>query len=167
MKSLNTSHAKGFTQHHFSLKSGAGFTLIEILILLGLFAILVTIGLIMGMDSIVRSTVHNERDTIVIMLSGTRARALANVNEEAQGIHITDDKIILFEGTSFPGTNQRSTDRNDSIVINPEPATIVFSQLQSFATDGSDDCDPSCTITLSGSAQTAIIEINSEGRIEW
>ena len=177
MKLPSTSHANhvksaqaGFTptpkNFGVSLQSKRGFTLIEILIVLGLVAVLASMGVIMGFDSILRSTVHSERDIVVLMLTGARARALANINESAQGVHITDSTIHLFEGASYPGTNDRSTNRNSNTTVDPEPATIVFSQLRGNATDGSNPCNP-CTITLTDGSQTAIIEINSEGRIEW
>src|SRR3989338_5692599 len=45
---MNTSYQKGFTQHHFrhTMKGGAGFTLLETLIYLFLFAIVIGGGMI-------------------------------------------------------------------------------------------------------------------------
>ncbi len=152
MKSRNTSLANGFT-------------LIEILILLGLFAILASIGLIMGVDSIGRSTVHNERDTVVLLLQGARARALANVHESAQGVRLTPSSIILYEGASYPGANARTVERNNGIVITDSGSNttfdIIFAQLSGSVGVGAG------TVTFSDGAKTSTLDINGEGRLEW
>ena len=144
-----------------------GFTLIEILVIVGLFGLLAAMGAFIGFDSIGRSSVHSERDLVVLMLTGARTRALANVNQVAHGVHITADKIIIFEGLSYSGTTEPATDRNDAIDMTPEPATIVFKQLSAEATDGNNICNPLCTITFKQGPQVDTIEINGQGRIDW
>ncbi|OHA27352.1 MAG: hypothetical protein A3C06_04175 [Candidatus Taylorbacteria bacterium RIFCSPHIGHO2_02_FULL_46_13] len=150
-------------------KSAGGFTLIEILVVTGLFAILVSVGAIMGFDSISRSTVQSERDLVVLMLTGARTRALANVNQLAQGMHVTPSEIILFEGSAYDSTdpNNRSTPRNSGIEVKngatPPVDTfdVVFDQLSASVTMGVG------IVTLSQGAQTDTIDINGQGRIEW
>lgn len=141
-----------------------GFTLIEILVIVALFAFLMSIGALMGFDSITRSTVHNERDLVVLMLTGARTRALANINENAQGVRITASEIILFEGDAFddfPNTH-RSTARNSAITATLTPnVDIVFDQLSAAVAN---DINIELEDT---SGKTADIDINGQGRIEW
>ena len=139
-----------------------GFTLIEILVIVGLFGLLAAMGAFIGFDSIGRSSVHSERDLVVLMLTGARTRTLANVNEKAQGVRITNNEIILFEGTLYPGINPRSTPRNSAITVSPAlPVDIIFDQLSANVTTGA------CTITLTQDTKNATIEINGQGRIDW
>ena len=149
--------------------------MIEILVVVALFAALTSLGVIIAFDSIVRSTVHNERDIVVLALAGARARALANVNEKSHGVQITSDSVIVFEGDDpASDPNKVTTGRSSSIVVSPEPAVVIFSQLTGNATtDGSTKCDPEnsplfpCSITLSDGSKNAVIDINTYGRVEW
>lgn len=147
----------------YKLSSSKGFTLVEILVVTGLFILLISVGAIIGFDSITRSTVHNERDLVVLMLTGARARALANVDQKPQGVHIETGKIVLYEGSVYNPADptNRDTPRNTNITISPNPAEIIFDQLSANVTTGAG------TITLMQDAQTDTVEINGQGRIEW
>ncbi len=156
MKLPNTFHAKSHT-----LWLNKGFTLIEVLVVLGVFILLAGATAILSLNSINRSTVSSERDLIVQMLLGARARALANVDQMRQGVYIDSSNIIAFEGDTYPGVNQRSTPRNSAITVSPSPTTLVFDRLSGSAYSGAG------TVTLTQSGQSYTIDINSEGRIEW
>ena len=142
---------KGFTT--------SGFTLIEILVIMGFFLILLSMGLIFGLDSISRSTLVSERDLVVLMLTGARTRALANVNETSHGVRIESGQAVIFEGAP-PGTDQRITERNSAITVSPEDEDIVFEPLTARLSDD-------VQLVLSDGSKTAVIDINTEGRIEW
>lgn len=138
-----------------------GFTLIEILIIVGLFALLIASSLIIGLDSVGRSTVHGERDLAVLMLTGARTRALANINEAPQGVYIDSSNITIFEGSSYAaGVNKRVTPRNAGISIAPNPAEVVFDQITA-------DVASDISIVFSNGSQSAQVDINTEGGIEW
>jgi len=147
----------------FRQNNKAGFTLIEILIVAGLFLILASIGTLIGFDSIGRSSVHDERDLVVLMLTGARTRALANVNEKKQGVRIKANEIVLFElDTSGTETNDRSTPRNSAVTITPAPPfDIVFDRLSANVITGAG------AVTLTQDSKTDTIDINEQGRIEW
>ena len=137
----------------------SGFTLIETLTVIGLFLLLLSAGLVIGLDAISRSALINERDLVVLMLTGARTRALANVNETSHGVRIEADQVIVFEGAP-PGTNARTIERNSAIEVSPPDVEIVFEPLTAKV-------GPSNSIILSENGKEAIIEINTEGRIEW
>ena len=128
--------------------------------MLALVAFIAGFGLLMGFNSISRGSVAQERDLFLTSLLGARARALANVNESPHGVHIEDDSFVLFEGNSYPGANHRILDRNDAISITPDD-DIIFEQLSGNVVVGVG------TIVLSDGAQSATIDINGVGRIEW
>ncbi len=136
-----------------------GFTLIEIIVVIALVGLIAAMGTIIGFDTLSRSSVHEERDLLVTLLTGVRAKALANVNQKAHGLQITADEFILFEGTpSDP--NARHVDRNANIQVDPGVLVdVVFEQLSGASDDK--------TITLSQDNKSQTVEINAAGRIEW
>jgi prepilin-type N-terminal cleavage/methylation domain-containing protein len=138
-----------------------GFTLIEILVVVALFVLLVAVSVIIAFDSINRSSVHGERDLIVLMLTGARTRALANVNQAKQGVYINNSTITLFEGDSYgSGTNKRVTTRSSGVLVSPNPSEVVFDRV-------SGKIPSNVSITLTSEGKSAVIDINTEGRIEW
>lgn len=147
----------------FHVNTRAGFTLLEILVVMGLFALLASVGAIMAFDSVTRSTVQNERDVVVLMLTGARTRALANMNESAHGVRIEPSQIVVYELFHGSGSelNVRSTPRNTAVLSSPSNANIVFSQLSAKVSTGVG------SLTLTDSSKTAVIEVDGNGRIEW
>ena len=139
----------------------AGFTLIEILVVIGLIALFAAVSALIGYSALGRSSVSGERDAVVLMLAGARARALANMDQQPQGVRIDNANITLFEGSSYPGTNQRTTPRNASVTVSPSPIDVIFDQLSAGVTAGAG------TVTLTNGSQSYTVDINAQGRIEW
>ncbi len=138
-----------------------GFTLIEILIVLGLLIFITSLGLFISLDTITRSSVYEERDFLVSLLWDTRAQALANVHEKPHGIFITDTEYILFEGAAYDASAAGNVhlSHHSGTTLGGD-TTIIFAQLTgSLAGDR--------TITLAQDTITAHIDINAMGRIEW
>ncbi len=145
-----------------------GFTLIEILIVLGLVGVIASFGVIMSYSSISRVNSSQERDLLVsLLLSGARAEALANIDEKDHGVHIQDDKYILFEGSSWgSATNKRDVIRNSVVKITGPsgilpPFDVIFTRLSGNVSAGDG------TITLTGNGQSIDFTINKVGRINW
>jgi prepilin-type N-terminal cleavage/methylation domain-containing protein len=148
--------------HVRNAKLSAGFTLIEILVVIGLFLLIFTLSTFVGFDSIARSTVFGDRDIFVSLLTTARAHALGNVNQKPQGVHIGLTNFVLFEGSSYStsSTQNRPVPRTSAISITG-PTDIIFDQLSGNVSTGLG------TTTLSENAKTAEININAVGRIEW
>src|SRR3989344_7957997 len=75
-----------------------GFTLIEVIVVLGLFAILGAMTAVVGSSDIRGSALHSERDLAVNLLQKTRARAIANIDQLRHGVEIDSDnkQYIVF-----------------------------------------------------------------------
>ncbi len=142
--------------------SGRGFTLVELLLTIALLSIIAGAGLVMQFSSLSRMQLENERDLVVALLVSERAKALANINQEPHGIHITESDFILFEGDSFNSTDPLNTviARNTHITVTPVPVTLVFEPL-SANFSGPD------TLMLSNAERSYTIELNQTGRIDW
>ncbi len=141
-----------------------GFTLIEILVVIGLFILIFSLSAFVGFDSIARSTVAGERDSLTSLLASARAHAISNVNEKKHGVHIDEDEpdFVLFEGDSYSAgdPNNRPVARTSAVSVSG-PGDIIFEQLSGDVITGVG------TTTLSDGSKTAEININSVGRIEW
>lgn len=102
-------YSKGFTQHHFSKKSGAGFTLIELILYVGLMAIL--------MLSIARFLP-------ILLESRVKSQTIAEV--EQQGLHVMQimtEAIRNADGIAAPDPG----DTNDALdLVGPAASTMRF-----------------------------------------
>jgi len=138
-----------------------GFTLIEIMVVLGLVGVIAALSVAVSFNSLGRSSVHTERDTLVSLLWVARTKSLANVDQSAHGVHIEANTFTVFTGDTYSASDpkNRVTPRNTAISISG-PSDIKFLQLTG-------DVAGAGTITLSGVGSTQTIEINDAGRIEW
>ncbi len=142
--------------------SSRGFTLIEVLIVVALLATAASFSILIGIDSIGRSVAISERDLAITFLETARTNALANVDESPHGLHIDATSFVLFTGTAYNPSDgkNRVYERAAAVTVTPT-GDIVFTQLSGTVDTGAG------TITFSDSAQSATLEVNKEGRIEW
>ena len=145
-----------------------GFTLIEVTIVLGLIGVIAAFGVAMSYSSLSKTNVTQERDLFVtLLLRGTRAAAIANLEETAHGVQIdnVNHRYILFNGTSYDenATSNRNVPYTSEtiIVTNTGGDTVVFEQLSGdvIAGDG--------IITITNGSATQEITIRNSGQIDW
>jgi len=142
-------------------KKYEGFTLIEILIAVGILAIILSFGLILSMDFYKTYAFNYEKDLIVGLLQKARSQSMANIYESNYGITFNsiDHQYILIKGLSV----DQVFEANKSIDIT-WPEDVVFNQLEGKC----QTCDSSdIEIILSGLGKTGTITINNEGRINY
>jgi prepilin-type N-terminal cleavage/methylation domain-containing protein len=139
-----------------------GFTLVEILVVIGIFTLIMSLGLFLSMDFYRTFSFNYERNLLVASLQAARSRALANINESPHGLHFDSSGYIIFEGASFNPADPKNQNVPTSYKISVSgPNDIIFSQLS--ADVGSD-----ISLSISGSAHSPVlISINREGGIEW
>lgn len=139
-----------------------GFTMIEIVVVIGIFAILGTFGLFATLDSYRSSSLSGERASLVSILSRARANSLSNIDGLPHGVHITPTNYTIFEGSSYD-TRAVNLDQtisaSNSITHGTSTEDIIFSQLSGTTTQ--------TIITLSNGVRFEIITVNSEGMINW
>jgi len=150
-------------------KKNKGFTLVEIIIALGLMSIVVALGLFASFDLFRGSSLASERDVIVSILQRARSESLNNINQTRHGVHFTgvkpNLKYVLFECNPAPQCSSYTPSSADATTTSSygfsitTPADIIFAQLTGTSTDA--------TITMADGRSTSTITINSEGRINW
>jgi prepilin-type N-terminal cleavage/methylation domain-containing protein len=168
-----------YTTKKANFRKQAGFTLIEMLVVISLILILGGLTLFFGIDSLRGYSFHSDRDVLVSTLQHARSEAISNIcrgdtnkcanGSKPQGVYIdtTNRKFIIFQGSSFVS---RDIEQDVSLDFNPGTVfpndgsihEIVFTQLS-----GDVAIPGFITITEATDTHTSKIEINKEGQILW
>jgi prepilin-type N-terminal cleavage/methylation domain-containing protein len=150
-----------------------GFSLIEILVVVGLVVILSGLALFVSMDSFRGSNFRTERDLIVSILQHARALSINNVCDGAgcvnglpHGLHVANDSYVLFQGSTYNSAdiNNVAFERNNLFSLSGFLTTndVLFLQLE-----GTTTCS-TCDLTISdGAGHSSTISVSAEGRIAW
>jgi len=156
-------------------KSGAGFTLIEILIVMALFVLMTGITLLASFDNLRGYSFRSERDILVAVLHKARSQAVNNIclgasctNGKPHGVAFSPlspaGKYVIFQGSDFVS---RDVAMDEIISLSyginiTGTSEIIFSNL-------SGDAVPSeSSVTISDdNGRSSVIGINSEGQITW
>jgi prepilin-type N-terminal cleavage/methylation domain-containing protein len=118
-----------------------GFTLIEMLIVIGLIAIVGAVAAFVDINSFRGDAFRAERATIVTLLGQARIDSLNNVGEVPHGLAFfpTDEpeSYVLFEGTSYaasdPATRVPYKAAYKIVLEAGSPTEVYFEQLSGNA----------------------------------
>jgi prepilin-type N-terminal cleavage/methylation domain-containing protein len=138
-----------------------GFTLIEVLVVLGIFSVLASFGCLATMDFYKSYAFDAERSSVIAILQKARSQSLANINNTAYGVHFGSGQYVIFQGSVYnsgSSLNQNipaGAGTNVSGLID-----VTFAQLSGDAGSGGN-------LTLSDGKRLTEISINSEGGINW
>ena len=125
------------------IKINKGFTLIEMLIVIGIVALLALLVSFTDISSFRRKSFHSEVDSLGRALQAARIRALNNINQESHRVALTSlDYDLVFDPSS--------------------PSEIVFGALS-----GDSNYEGDIKLMDLESNMTTVISINHEGRISW
>jgi Tfp pilus assembly protein FimT len=159
----------------------SGFTLLEMCMVVGLLAITGSLGLFMGMEILRGAAFRNDRDAAVSALQ--RARSLA-VNDMCFGASCTEGKpygvhfdpgkkeVVIFQGASYSegaATNEAIPFDSKTVGVDASSAVdgnIVFDRLSGDLITF-DSATSTSVILTDGLGHNSVIEVNSEGRIDW
>ena len=178
MESLNTyNQNKGFTRTPrlgVTLKGG-GFTLIEIIVVIGIVAMVVGFGMVTDLSFFKGDVFRSEESTIVSILGKARSRAMANMFQVNHGVcydPVLNNYVIFRGNTCDPGAST-----SELIPANLNIATIstfsttfptvVFKQLTGKLIPQLSPATNETIINIQDGMKTADIKINNEGRINW
>jgi prepilin-type N-terminal cleavage/methylation domain-containing protein len=110
-----------------------GFTLLEILIVIGVSLILFYLIIPVGLDFYKSQQLENETGMIVQTLKKAQLKAMAAESDSKFGVYINNDNYILFRGNSYASRNNQYDevfDLSGSITIVDPPKEIVFSKIE-------------------------------------
>ena len=163
-------------ESHSILRQDKGFTLVEILIAIGILAILGALGLFISFDFYKSYAFSTEKNIAISVLQRVRNQSVNNINETRHGVYFSSsNQYIMFQcPDNAPCDDYADADTSKNIVIEPSygisitgvPFYIIFDQLNG-------DCItcpsyPSNTIVgINYESKHYDILINEEGRISW
>jgi prepilin-type N-terminal cleavage/methylation domain-containing protein len=148
-------------------RASHGFTLIEILVAIGVVALLavITVATFVNINQHValQSGVHD----IETALLNAKQRTLAARNDMVSGVHIESDRVVEFGGTAY-----NSGDPANIVYLFPAYVTasttlagggndVIFTRLS-----GSANTSGTITVTESRTGETRTIRIYASGLIE-
>lgn len=90
--------------HVPSKRGGDGFTLVEILVTVAIFAVLINLGLLIGLDDYRAYAFRQQRDTIISELRQARARAMNNIDQTSHSVTIAG-MTVTFDQLSGRSSN--------------------------------------------------------------
>lgn len=165
---------KGFTQHQFSqknspnsligisfkIKNGAGFTLIEILIVIFLISILASFIVSIGLNFYKNQQLEVHSQGILQTLRRAQSKAMSIELDSSFGVYLTNDNYILFKGSSYAGRDPQYDEVFDlpEIINLSGLSEVVFSKLE-----GKPNVIGNIVLGTDGGSNT--ININEMGRI--
>ena len=137
------------------------FTLIEVLMVVGIFTILIGIGLPVTIDFVRNYSLQSERNSMVTLLEFTRSQSLTNVNQSSHGLTITTNEYTTFSGASY-ATRDTQYDLSypkSSFVSITGPSEVVFAPLTGKSSQSS--------LVVSDGVKQFTVTVNPEGTIDW
>jgi prepilin-type N-terminal cleavage/methylation domain-containing protein len=154
-------------------KAARGFTLIEIIVVLGIVGLLVSMVVIANTKQYTRQLSSSEESVLITSLQRARSRSMSNINAIPHGVYFGTDACpssiydycyVIFEGEEFddnPDTYEY-VEKNNAVVIDSSDAdkVVIFEQL-------SGNLDTDVEITLTNFGEETTININTMGLINW
>jgi type II secretory pathway pseudopilin PulG len=145
-----------------------GFTLIEVLVVVGLLITVFAIGAITNVGMYTRELSRSEQSDLLTVLQQARSRSMNNVNASAHGVYFGNDLncYYVFEGTSYGGDscdNSGNPERNTNITSETSPTN--FSEVNFAQLSGNPNRVGTITMTDTGTGKIKKITIEANGLI--
>ncbi len=138
-----------------------GFTLIEVLLVVGVLAILLTLAIPVTIDFYKSQQLDTHTQGIIQTLRRAQLKAMSIEEDSSFGVFLTNDNYILFRGNSFATRDAAFDEIFDLpvvITVQDSPKDVVFSKFE-----GKPNAIGS--IILSNDGLIQVININEIGRI--
>ena len=146
-------------QYNFFKKS-TGFTLIELSLVMALFAIILSLAVPYGLRFFRIERLDSVSRDILTNLRFAQSQAISQQEDSEYGIYIQEDSFVVFRGTSYVSREVLSDEIFDfsNQVIISGLSEIVFYRLTGIPSDSGE-------IRLESEDRTNIITINQQGAI--
>lgn len=145
-----------------------GFTLVELLLTMGIFAVLATMLTINIVGTQRKTLVAEGVDVLIADLRSQQAKAMVGAGESDYGVYFESDAYVMFAGSSYDSENPSNSrvelpgEVNFSNISWPS-AQIIFEKISGEVVNYQDSAD-SVTVEHSGSG-ARVIELNKYGAI--
>ncbi|MDO8548204.1 MAG: prepilin-type N-terminal cleavage/methylation domain-containing protein [bacterium] len=162
--------SRKISTHNGGLPAQAGFTLMEMLIVMGIILVIASAPLFIDLTSYRADAFRAERSAVVTLLQKARADALNNINQQAHGVAFFppdhQKSYVVFEGDSYAASDPATREVSDGNYLVTfgagSPSEVAFTQL-----DGSANFSGDIVLVDTQRAATTTITINHEGAISY
>ena len=157
--------------HNILALNKKGFTLIEVLVVIGILGIILALALVTSLGSFKRNTFQTEQSILVSVLEKARNKSMNNMFELSHGVcYISPNYVIFRDSPStrciaevttneiIPADGNIANLSNFSASLSPTNS-VIFSQLTGKTA--------STTIFMTDGIKSTYITINNEGTINW
>lgn len=91
--------------HFLSQDSAAGFTLLEVILVISTLVLLAGLGTPIAFSNYLKNNLHDGASTTVAALRFAHTNALAGKYDAPWGVKIANNQITVFQGPSFDARN--------------------------------------------------------------
>lgn len=140
-------------------KINSGFTLVEMLVAIGILTVVASIGVYFFASLYKKEALEKDTASLVALINQARMLSVSSKDASAFGVHLQNDKAVLFEGFSYVsgGANEKTSGFSGKVQVSSYAlagggSDIVFDRLTGNTSN-------SGTIVLSlkdGSASTTV-----------
>ena len=143
-----------------------GFTLVEVLIAMGVCISLISAGLVITVNEYRGEIARAEEETIVMLLKSARSEAMSNISGTPHGVAINPPDYphayVVFEGAEYDPLEGEILAQEYALDLTASSlSAVVFEQLSGDARE------PGSVLFVDSLGMEREIEINAEGRIDW
>ena len=138
-----------------------GFTVMEVLVALGLLAVLFAFTAPIVANNYRRYQLTSEKQQVVTLLQKAREEAMSNVASRSHGFSVQSSTYVIFAGTSY-AMRDFSMDQ-----IYPRNTAISVTGTTEFVFSALVGTPVSSSLYLNDPPLIASISINGEGRIDY
>ena len=150
-------------------KQPHGFTLIEVLVVLGIFAVVAGLAVSAGLHTHSGFTAKDDEDVAIATLQKARSQSMAGVcvgsnctAALAHGVHVNARSLVLFQGSSF----NPADDANE--MVSAQSNATTFAGTDSMFAPYSGDVDATGTIRIfDNGSPVATVTVGTNGAITW
>lgn len=137
------------------------FTLIEILVVIGLMGMIMLFTLPVGMETLRQHEFLNARESLRRTLTTAREDAFAGTGGAAWGVAIIGNDLVRFQGNSYLSRNASYdvTVPLGALVALTGPSEVVFTRPDGFPATPA-------TLALTDGRRTATTTVNALGTID-
>ena len=142
-----------------SQKTKFGFSLIEIMVVIGIFAVIATIASLNLSEKKKRTILEQAQATVVQAFEEARSKAATGFGEENHGIYVEQTKITVFEGDSYAAGIGNEMPLPSSVLTDQTNMTVIFERISAEP-----DTDGTIVITHTN-GETKTIILTEDGKI--
>jgi prepilin-type N-terminal cleavage/methylation domain-containing protein len=138
-----------------------GFTLVEMLIVLGIFSVMAAAVAPFTYDNYESTLFLSEKSSLVSLLQQARQQSIDNIDGMPHGVHFDNDEVTVFEGGTYASSSSQSGEVDLSKTVTLAGGVdVVFEQL-------SGQSSVSMSLQLIDGRRSASIIVEASGRIDY